>query len=236
MATVPRTSFASILPDAPGETTVTLAAFAFDRAPVTNAEFAAFVAKNPAWRRDRIARVFADERYLTQWRDATAPADGSARQPVTRVSWFAANAYCVSRGARLPTFHEWEWVAAADETGVDARSKPEWRSRILGWYAKPADAPLADVGRDRPNYHGIHDIHGLVWEWVLDLNSMMVSADNREQGDPDFARFCGAGALTMQDKENYAMLMRIATLSSMRASYTSTSMGFRCASDVGSKP
>jgi hypothetical protein len=36
----------------------------------------------------------------------------------------------------------------------------------------------------------------------------------------------------MEQKENYAILMRIAMLSSMRASYTSSSMGFRCASDA----
>ena len=66
------------------------------------------------------------------------------------------------------------------------------------------------------------------------LGSMMVSADNREQGDPDDKRFCGTGALTMEQKENYAMLMRIATLSSMQANYTSSTMGFRCV--AGSEP
>ncbi len=57
----------------------------------------------------------------------------------------------------------------------------------------------------------------------------MVSDDSREQGDPDVTRFCGSGALSLEQKENYAMMMRIAMLSSMKASYTSGSMGFRCA-------
>jgi hypothetical protein len=61
---------------------------------------------------------------------------------------------------------------------------------------------------------------------------MLVSGDNRQQSEPDALRFCGPGALTMEQKENYAILMRIAMLSSMRASYTSSSMGFRCASDA----
>jgi hypothetical protein len=43
-------------------------------------------------------------------------------------------------------------------------------------------------------------------------------------------RFCGEGALTMEQKENYATLMRIAMLSSMKARYTGAAMGFRCAS------
>jgi formylglycine-generating enzyme required for sulfatase activity len=148
---------------------------------------------------------------------------------VTQVSWFAAKAYCESRGARLPTWHEWEWVAAASATALDARGDPAWRQAILEWYARPAGAALPDVGANAPNVYGIRDVHGLVWEWVLDLGSMMVSADNREQGDPDLAKFCGSGALSLEQKDNYAMLMRIATLSSMKAAYTSKTMGFRCA-------
>ena len=65
---------------------------------------------------------------------------------------------------------------------------------------------------------------------------MLVSGDNREQGDPDVKRFCGTGALSMEQKENYALLMRIAMLSSMQASYTSATMGFRCAADGAVKP
>jgi formylglycine-generating enzyme required for sulfatase activity len=119
-------------------------------------------------------------------------------------------------------------VSAADQARPDARGDPAWRQQILDWYARPANAALPDVGRGPANYFGVRDIHGLVWEWVQDLGSMMVSGDNREQGDPDLKKFCGSGALSLEQKDNYAMLMRIATLSSMQASYTSTSMGFRC--------
>jgi len=49
----------------------------------------------------------------------------------------------------------------------------------------------------------VRDLHGLVWEWVDDFNALMVSADNREQGDPERLKFCGAGALSMQDRDNY---------------------------------
>jgi formylglycine-generating enzyme required for sulfatase activity len=36
----------------------------------------------------------------------------------------------------------------------------------------------------------------------------------------------------MEQKENYAILMRIAMLSSMQAKFTSSTMGFRCATDI----
>ncbi|HKU89447.1 MAG TPA: formylglycine-generating enzyme family protein [Steroidobacteraceae bacterium] len=227
-APVPAGTFETILPPAPGVKSATVPAFTMDRVPVTNADFARFVSTHPQWRRDRVARVFADAGYLQHWASDTAPAPGAAKQPVTRVSWFAASAYCEAQGARLPTWYEWERVGAADRTRADARSDPAWRQQILDWYARPASATLPDVGRGEPNYFGVRDIHGLVWEWVQDLGSMMVSGDNREQGDPDLQKFCGSGALSLEQKDNYAMLMRIATLSSMQASYTSTTMGFRC--------
>jgi formylglycine-generating enzyme len=227
-AKVPGATFESILPPAP-TSAATVPAFELDRTPVTNAQFAAFVARNPRWRRDRVARVFADAGYLRHWGSDTAPARGTEKQPVTHVSWFAAKAYCESQDAHLPTWHQWEWVAAASPTSRDARQDPAWRQTILDWYARPAGQVLPDVGGGAPNVYGIRDVHGLVWEWVLDLGSLMVSADNREQGDPDLAKFCGSGALSLEQKDNYAMLMRIATLTSMKAAYTSKTMGFRCA-------
>ncbi|WP_313915689.1 SUMF1/EgtB/PvdO family nonheme iron enzyme, partial [Tahibacter sp.] len=123
----------------------------------------------------------------------------------------------------------WEYAAAADATRADARKDPAWRDRILGWYAKPANVPLARVGQGSPDLHGVHDLHGLVWEWVDDYAAMLVSADNRNQADPDVITFCGAGALATDDRENYAVLMRIAMLSALEAHNTTGSLGFRCA-------
>ena len=94
---------------------------------------------------------------------------------------------------------------------------------------------LADVGRARANYYGVQDMHGLIWEWVQDFNGMLVSGDSREQGDSNVARFCGSGAITMEQKEQYAVLMRVAMLSSLKATYTTASLGFRCARDGDGK-
>lgn len=234
LASIPAGTFESVLPPAEGIEQVAVAAFRLDRVPVTNAQFARFVQHHQQWRRDRVARVFADTGYLHHWASATEPGKAIDRQPVVHVSWFAASAYCEARGARLPRWHEWEFVAAASETQADARTDPAWRQRILDWYSKSARSGLPEVGRTRANLHGVHDMHGVVWEWVEDLSGMLVSADNREQGDPELTRFCGTGALSMQQKENYTTLMRIAMLSSMQASYTSATMGFRCAEDGGS--
>lgn len=210
-----------------------IAPFALMRKPVTNAEFLAFVQANPQWRRDRVGRVFAEPRYLSHWAAADKLGNTALpQQPVVQVSWFAAQAYCKAQGARLPSWDEWEYAAAADETRRDARSDPAWRERILRWYSRPSNQALPRAGLQTPNAYGVQDLHGLVWEWTEDFSSLLVSADNRDQGDADNAKFCGAGALSMNDRDNYAVLMRVAMLSSLNAEDTTTNMGFRCAKDL----
>ena len=209
---------------------VRVAPFELMRTPVTNAQFLAFVQAHPQWRRDRVARVFAEDRYLAHWRAPTSlTGDVQAKQPVTQVSWFAASAYCESQGARLPTWSDWESAAAADETRRDARKDPAWRERILSWYSRPSSQALPRAGLQTANAYGVQDLHGLVWEWTDDFSSLLVSGDNRNQGDADDTKFCGAGALSMNDRENYAVLMRVAMLSSLEAVDTTTNLGFRCA-------
>ena len=223
-------SFAPVLAPSLTENITQIAAFRLDRRPVTNGEFLAFVEANPSWRRDRVASLFADGEYLTHWTGATElGAAVHPDQPVTRVSWFAARAYCAAQGGRLSTWYEWEFAAAADEHQADARQDPQWQARILNWYAQPASRALGRVGLGPPNLYGVQDLHGLIWEWVEDFSALMVSGDSRSQGDPDKLAFCGAGALSAKDRENYPVLMRIAFLSALEGRSTSRALGFRCA-------
>ena len=212
---------------------VRVAPFLLMRSPVTNAGFLSFVRTHPAWRRDRAPSVFAESRYLSHWQDSAelGPQAGS-EQPVTWVSWFAAAAYCESLGARLPNWSEWEYAAAADETRADARDDPAWRERILAWYSRPSTTALSRVGQQAPDVHGIHDLHGLVWEWTGDFSSLLVSGDNRNQGDADNTRFCGAGAISMEDSSDYAVMMRVAMLSALEGANVTGNLGFRCAKDI----
>ena len=200
--------------------------------PVTNAEFLAFVKAQPQWQRDSVATVFAAAGYLGQWPGPARLESTQRDLPVTRVSWYAASAYCAAEGGRLPRWNEWEYVAAADETRKDARDDPAWRERILSWYARPASTPLPRAGASAPNVYGVRDIHGVVWEWVEDHGAMLVDADNRNQGDGARGRFCGAGALSANDRSNYAVLMRVAMLSSLEAADSTTSLGFRCVKET----
>jgi formylglycine-generating enzyme required for sulfatase activity len=209
------------------EDAVPVRTFLLERHPVTNAEFLSFLASHPRWRRGVVPAVMAGADYLSHWSGPLDPGPGApAAEPVTRVSWFAAEAYCEAEHARLPDWYEWELAAAASPSARDARSDPAWRQQILDWYAQPGGKGLGPVERDSASIYGLHDLHGLVWEWVRDFNSLLPPG-----ADPE--KFCGAGALNARDKENYAVLMRIALLSSLHAADTGRLLGFRCARDAG---
>ncbi len=108
---IPKGSFHSILPEVEGEP-IKIDGFALDELAVTNADFIEFLTVNPMWRRSTIPAVYADAGYLKHWESDLDPGiNAKPDQPVTRISWFAANAYCLWAGGRLPTLNEWEYSA-----------------------------------------------------------------------------------------------------------------------------
>jgi formylglycine-generating enzyme required for sulfatase activity len=233
MVTIGPAEFESAVPPSTTEKIAHIPKFELDVVPVSNAQFLKFVQQHPQWQRGRAGKLFADAGYLTHWGTADELLDADqAKQPAVRVSWFAAGAYCEARGARLPRWYEWELAAAAGTGKADARKDPEWRQQMLSWYSRPSSARLPNIGSSPANYYGVKDLHGLIWEWVEDYNAMLVGVDNREQGGADLLQFCGAGAISMEQKENYAVLMRVALLSSLEARYTTRNLGFRCARDL----
>ena len=216
-------------PSNPKEKEVSVSSFFMDRYPVTQQEFLEFVKKYPAWSRDQISPLFADKNYLSHWEKPNLLGKKNRpQQPVTNISWFAAKAYCQSQNKRLPTESEWEYAAQASETNPQAWEDVQWRARVLEWYARPAPKIFPNIGEGSPNYWGIYDLHGLVWEWVLDFNSNLLAMDPRESGDANRMRFCGAGALLATEKEDYPTFMRMAFRSSLKAMYTASHLGFRC--------
>ncbi|MFT7519397.1 MAG: sulfatase modifying factor 1 [Kiritimatiellia bacterium] len=207
---------------------VNVPAFDLDVDPVSNGEFREFVMSSPGWSRDRIARIFADESYLIHWPTPT-DTSGIDEQPVTRVSWFAARAYCEAKGKRLPTEVEWERAGQASATRKDASSDPSRTAKLLSWYSRPATLPIGDVGSGTANVWGVRDMHGMVWEWVEDFNSSFAASDSRAADDGAVLRFCGSGSVSAADSSDYATFMRLAFRSSLQGAYTTRTLGFRCA-------
>jgi formylglycine-generating enzyme required for sulfatase activity len=161
------------------------------------------------------------------------------RMPVTNGEYLD----CESRNARLPTWVEWEFAAAADEHVADARHDPTWRQTMISALSRCPDSPLPAVGLKSPNLYGIHDLHGLVWEWVEDFDALFTARGHSEREHAgmamppgDTAMSCGAAALSVSDPENYPMILRLAVRSSLNRNSTTADLGFRCARSISSPP
>ena len=221
---------------APSAQRVEVAAFALDRDPVTAGEFLAFVERHPEWRRDRVRRVYADASYLADWAAATdAGSPEARRRPATEVSWFAARAYCAAQGKRLPTVDEWEYAAAASERARDARGDAAFRARLLALYAGVGKRTAADA-RGFQNAYGVRALHGVVWEWTLDFNSVVLDDDSRATGSGADARdrhlYCASAALGATDPSDYPAFLRNAVRAGLGARSSTSSVGFRCAAST----
>lgn len=211
---------------------VSVTAFYMDVYPVSNEQYIQFLKTHPDWTRSIVKDLFADGQYLSDWaNDTTYNESQNSASPVTTISWFAARAYCTCLGKRLPTIDEWEYVAMADEKIADARTLDTYNQYILHQYEKP-QSYLGTIGDTPKNFWGLHDLHGLVWEWTEDFNSVLISGESRKDGNNDPDLFCGSGSLGSSDLMNYAAFMRYAFRGSLKANYSIRNLGFRCAKDI----
>jgi sulfatase modifying factor 1 len=203
-------------------------AFRIDIEPVTNARFLEFVTAHPLWRKSQIKSLFADERYLRRWPSDLELADPLSRnEPVTNVSWFAAEAYCKARGLRLPTTDQWEYALADAGRGQDAV-----RERSLEWLAHPNSARPPAIGGGSANGFGVKDMVGVVWEWTLDFDAYATTPESRDPNGKEGASFCGGGGAGVADPTDYPAFMRYAMRASLKGNYTADNLGFRCAGGV----
>jgi formylglycine-generating enzyme required for sulfatase activity len=206
--------------------------FWIDSHHVTEVQFQSFLKSRPSWIDPRESEGLVDKKLLDYWTSKKSRQLTKKYYPAVYVTWFAAEAYCESKGGRLPSTFEWEYLARASETDKDSGSDPEVLAKILSWYGRPnSDESLFSVFQGRPNAFGAYHLHGLVWEWTSDFNAFFAATDSRQAGDKDNDLLCGVGSIDAADRENYAAFMRFAMRSSLKANDSLSNLGFRCAYD-----
>jgi formylglycine-generating enzyme required for sulfatase activity len=225
---IPAGSFHSVLPEVVGEP-IEVESFYLDETAVTNQAFQKFLIENPRWTPSEIPTLYAESGYLKNWGDGISYDDKTIDdQPVTRVSWYAANAYCGWQGGRLPTLNEWEYAAQA----MDFKSPTEadqFSLDLIGWYsAVDANQPSAVGSTGIENRYGVKDMFGLVMEWVEDFKPPI--ADNLSLDCGTVGRMQGTSSMY-----GYAMSIRYITRMSFKPTSTTGMLGFRCAYDAPSK-
>ncbi|MBI5523242.1 MAG: formylglycine-generating enzyme family protein [Desulfarculus sp.] len=159
--------------------------------PVTNQQFAAFVAATghvsdaerqgtgQVWKKGWVAVAGAD------WRHPTGPESsiqGRGQHPVVQVSWHDANAYCAwlsglhGQEFYLPSEAQWEYAARAG-TATPFYTGPFISTDQANYFGRrPYDGgPVgiyrqdsAPVGSFAANPWGLKDMHGNVWQWCAD--------------------------------------------------------------------
>jgi gamma-glutamyl hercynylcysteine S-oxide synthase len=136
---------------------VSLAQFAIDRAPISNAQFLQFVESGEYFSGTGQLHPNCWRNLSGDWQvrsfDSWLPLN--LRAPVIHVSAMAAHAYCQWAGRRLPTEHEWA-VAAA-------RGAIEWGDSVWEWTAStfaPYPGFVADRYREysAPWFDGKHHV------------------------------------------------------------------------------
>jgi formylglycine-generating enzyme len=222
---IPAGSYHSVLPEVIGEP-VQVSAFRLDETAVTNGDFLEFLKQNPGWTRSEIPSVFAGNSYLSHWEDdLQLVTDEKSGEPVTRVSWFAANAYCGWKGGRLPTLHEWEYAAQAMEF-TSAKDADRFSTELIGWYSAVDAVETDSVGSTGiVNRYGVKDMFGLVMEWVEDFKPPV---------GEDISLDCGTVGRMQGNNTiySYAMSIRFITRMSFNPASTTGMLGFRCAYDL----
>ena len=74
-------------------------------------------------------------------------------------------------------------------------------------------------------------MHGLIWEWISDFNSVLIASESRNAGNDDNL-FCSGAAVGATDLMNYAAFMRYSVRSRVKANYSLNNLDFRCAKDA----
>jgi hypothetical protein len=123
--------------------------------------------------------------------------------PVEKLSYLDAKAYCdaltkrerdggrlpASYSYRLPTEAEWEYACRAGTTNFYSFGDSATNAAEYAWTLENSEEHTHPVGQKRPNPWGLYDMHGNVWEWVLDWYAPYPDRDMTDPIGPPQGKF-----------------------------------------------
>jgi formylglycine-generating enzyme len=162
------------------------------------------------------------------WPKGKVPAS-KEKLPVVDVSWADADAYCRWAGKRLPAEAEWERACRGLMEGRKYPWGDELPSRDLAHFDS-LDGPC-EVGRFKPNYFGVYDLAGNVWEWCSDWydKDYYESASEQNPRGPEKGLYRVLRGGSWADEPKF---LTCAHRSWARPLERSPNIGFRCARNV----
>jgi len=191
--------------------------FLLSKYPVTNSQFAVFLAEDGYKQRAHWSKEGWEWKGTegatepSYWRDAKWNAPN---QPVVGVSFYEAEAFCRWAGGFLPSEQQWEAAARGSE-GPRYPWGDNWEDGICNSDEAGLDgtSPVGLFPRSRSRDFGLDDMAGNIWEWC----------DSLYREDQEY-RVLRGGAFS-----NFAHVVRSAYRLNYNPVYRNGFIGFRVA-------
>jgi formylglycine-generating enzyme required for sulfatase activity len=152
-------------------------------------------------------------------------------QPIVNVTWDDANWFCNANNGHLPTEAQWEYAAKGKSTVPHYGDIDQ-----IMWYSGNSGSKARAVASKAPNYLGLYDMLGNVWEWVDDWydekyyeNSPALDPHQVNEGGPEGERDARVlrGGSAAKGPELARLTDRNRAVPNMRRQFN----GFRCVQD-----
>lgn len=213
---------------------VNLPAYEMGRYPVTNAQYACFLAENP----DHPVPYLDEEgaRPYNWHSEARIYPEGKADHPVVLVGWEDAMAYCrwlsqvTERDYRLPTEEEWEKAARGGLP--EARRYPwgnEWQPGLCNTQEleRKGTTSVGEFERMSRSPFGVVDMAGNVWEWTATWYNPYPDSPHQSLNYGQIYRVVRGGSW-----QNSRRGARVTCRGRCKPDALRSCLGFRIASDV----
>lgn len=199
----------------------TLAAFWIDKFEVSNGEFIKFFEVTQTNVSREVLEMQMKE--IPNW----------AALPVSQVTWYQAQGYCLWAGKRLPTEAEWE-KAARGPNGLKYPWGNDWNAKKLNEGSGDNESGVMAVGSypQGQSYYGVHDLAGNVAEWISNWYSMYPDNNYQSKFSGNTHKVVRGGGWGGVGHYVIPILFRASHRDYEKPDRIFNDIGFRCVKDV----